>query len=172
MEARCLWFKGHGVVVFQEVVFGHEFFGHPEDYEYDSAVVDYNKRMMWVYDGTRVYSWTSSEKIIVPDIVLTHFVEEQLNRRSSTSLYDMIHMSNDFFKRECTTRIPIDMVQAHRKRIIAPIENWIPAAKIQRAWRRCISDPKYVLCRNRLTREFEQLENGHAQFHSSHPGDR
>jgi hypothetical protein len=31
--------------------------------------------------------------------------------------------------------------------------------KIQRAWRRCISDPAYMMCRKRISREFEELTN-------------
>ena len=32
------------------------------------------------------------------------------------------------------------------------------ATRIQRAWRRCVSDPSYKICRARLMREFEELQ--------------
>ena len=35
-------------------------------------------------------------------------------------------------------------------------ENYWAAQRIQRAWRRCISDPSYKVCRRRLDREFHE----------------
>ncbi len=32
------------------------------------------------------------------------------------------------------------------------------ATTIQQAWRRCISDPSYTMCKNRLAKEFEELQ--------------
>lgn len=37
------------------------------------------------------------------------------------------------------------------------IWQYIPATKLQRAWRRCISDPGYKVCRRRLEREFDGM---------------
>ncbi len=37
------------------------------------------------------------------------------------------------------------------------IWQYIPATRIQRAWRRCVSDPGYRVCRGRLEREFEGM---------------
>lgn len=32
------------------------------------------------------------------------------------------------------------------------------AMKIQKVWRRCVSNPAYCMCRRRLLREFHELE--------------
>ena len=37
------------------------------------------------------------------------------------------------------------------------IWQYIPATKLQRAWKRCISDPNYQMCKNRLLREAKEL---------------
>ncbi len=39
-------------------------------------------------------------------------------------------------------------------------EHFFDVIKIQRAWRRCISDPNYNVCRKRLLREFCEEEGG------------
>ena len=44
----------------------------------------------------------------------------------------------------------VKRIEARLKRF----EGYIPATKIQRAWKRCISNPSYKACRDRLTREF------------------
>jgi len=38
------------------------------------------------------------------------------------------------------------------------VREWfVKIQKVQRAWRECISNPKYMICRRRLLREFEEL---------------
>jgi hypothetical protein len=37
------------------------------------------------------------------------------------------------------------------------LKKYICANKIKRAWRRCISDPSYLICRKRLLREYKNL---------------
>ena len=38
------------------------------------------------------------------------------------------------------------------------VQEWFDKIqKVQRAWRECISNPKYMICRRRLLREFEEL---------------
>lgn len=37
---------------------------------------------------------------------------------------------------------------------------WHSAQVIQKSWRRCISDPAYSMCRNRLKREFDEMVGG------------
>jgi hypothetical protein len=37
---------------------------------------------------------------------------------------------------------------------IKRFENYTPAYKIQRAWRRCVSNPWYKVCKDRLLKEF------------------
>jgi hypothetical protein len=37
------------------------------------------------------------------------------------------------------------------------IRHWMAAAKIQRAWRRCIANPRYNICKKRLLIEFKVL---------------
>lgn len=157
MEADCLWFKRDGVVVLEGVTFGYSFFGRPSDYVYDSAVIDYKKRMMWVRDGSNVYPWVSESNLVVPDIFIMHFTENQLARKSSTSMYEMIHLLRDFFQGYCDSSIAIMEIQRHREAILTPLKNYIPASIIQRTWRRCVSDPNYVVCRSRLRKEFAEL---------------
>lgn len=43
----------------------------------------------------------------------------------------------------------VKRIEAKLKRF----EGYIPATKLQRAWKRCISDPNYLMCRRRLMRE-------------------
>lgn len=38
-------------------------------------------------------------------------------------------------------------------------EDDLMAYKIQKAWRRCISDPSYAVCKNRIKNEFINLSN-------------
>lgn len=160
MEANCLWVKNIGVTVLERVIFGYSFFGRPEDYMYDSVVIDYNKQIMRVYDGPNVYVMYSDDKLVVPDVFVMWFVDQQLSHKSSTNIYEMIKLMTNFFNRKCTktmTEIAISEIQMHRKNILDPLENWIPATIIQRAWKRCISDPNYTQCRNRLMTEFNSM---------------
>lgn len=48
------------------------------------------------------------------------------------------------------------MVKRIEKRL-KRFENYIPATKLQRAWRRCVSDPNYKMCRNRLAKEYSEF---------------
>ena len=47
------------------------------------------------------------------------------------------------------------MMKRIEKRLTRVYES-IHARKIQRAWRRCISDPNYQVCKRRLVREFSE----------------
>lgn len=47
------------------------------------------------------------------------------------------------------------MVKRIEKRL-KRFENYWAAHRIQRSWRRCISDPSYKVCRRRLIREFHE----------------
>lgn len=49
----------------------------------------------------------------------------------------------------------VKRIEAKLKRF----EGYIPATKLQRAWKRCISDPNYLMCRKRLQREANDIEN-------------
>lgn len=48
----------------------------------------------------------------------------------------------------------IKRIEAKLKRF----DGYIPATKLQRAWKRCISDPSYQICRKRLVREATEIE--------------
>lgn len=158
MEADCLWFKKQGVVVLEKCVFGYSFFGHPDDYIYDSVVIDYKKRTMWVYDGNRAHVWSSDTHLIVPNIFLIHFIEQRLAHKSSTNVYEMILLANEFFNTDCDTGIIISHVQSHYRTILDPLANYIPATVIQKTWKKCISNPNYTMCKSRLLREFIMLD--------------
>ncbi len=49
----------------------------------------------------------------------------------------------------------VKRIEAKLKRF----ENYWAAQRIQRAWKRCISDPYYTLCKKRLEREATEIEN-------------
>lgn len=160
MEAECMWFKADGVVVLEQCSFGFSFFGHPDDYIYDSALINYKNQLMVVYDGQMEYEWFSDEKLIVPDVFVTNFVENQLHKKSSTTVWDMIYLVQKFFKCKCTkdmSQIIIEGVKSHYNRILEPLNNYIPATIIQRTCKKCITDPGYKVCRNRLMREFGEM---------------
>jgi hypothetical protein len=36
------------------------------------------------------------------------------------------------------------------------IREWVAANTIRRCWLKCISDPAYMVCRNRLLREYSE----------------
>ena len=49
------------------------------------------------------------------------------------------------------------LLTCNKDDIIYSIRRYIAATRIQRTWRRIISDPSYLLCKRRLVREFDNL---------------
>lgn len=50
-------------------------------------------------------------------------------------------------------------VEDHRRRLrkVTDVMETLAARRIQRAWRRCVSDPRYAVCTRRLRAEFDDL---------------
>ena len=55
--------------------------------------------------------------------------------------------------------VPLDYNLVPLEPISEFSERWFAAKRIQRCWRRCIADPSYVACRNRLLIEFRQMNS-------------
>lgn len=157
MEASALWIKGRGLIVLEECTLGKEIYGRPHNYRFKSVVIDYLNRRMWAHDVSESFYWFGKTRLPVQDTVVSEYVSMEISKRSSVDLLELIPMMNDFFG-HCTpqmTTIAICELQNHRFPILDRVRNWIPSTMIQRAWKRCVSDPSYQVCRRRLMNEFQ-----------------
>lgn len=157
-----MWFKAPGVVVLENCILGKAVYGLPEDYRYDCVVIDHKGKRMWAYptgDKTRYFYWFVPTRLPVNPTILRELVAVSLSANMGMEIEDIMPILIDNFGRLRVdeTNVAVDYVFQTRFAVLQKIHNYIPAAKIQRAWRRCISDPRYYMCEARLLREFYEL---------------
>lgn len=162
MEARCVWFKAPGVAVIENCSLGVAIHGLPDDYRYDCVVVDHKGKRMWAYptgDKSKYFYWCLSSRVPINHTVLKELIAQKLSANMGLDIYDIIPILVDNFGilRQHEVQIAVEYVQNFRATILERLKNYIPASKIQRAWKRCITDPKYYMCEKRLLREFNQM---------------
>lgn len=160
MEAHFLWFKGPGLVVIEQCTIGRVLYERPEDYVYDHVVINFLTKHVYMYPTrTERLVFSASTYLPVPDLIVREFIELKLGERSSSDIYEILEHMDKFFG-HCTAGmcdIGIHEIEEHRRRILDPLVNYLPAAIIQRAWRRCITNPAYKVCRDRLWREASEI---------------
>lgn len=162
MEARCAWFKAPGVVVLENCILGKAVYGLPEDYRYDCVVIDHKGKRMWAYptgDKTKYFYWFVPTRLPVNPTIIRELVGVTLSANMGLDVQDIIPILTDHFGRlrfdELT--VVVDYVTVIRSAILNKLENYLPATKIQRTWKRCISDPRYYMCERRLLREYNDM---------------
>lgn len=151
MEADNMWFKSNGVVVLENCSLNREIYERPTDYKYDKVLIDFKNRRVFMYTGKDVLFFQSEIKLPCADLIVSEFVKLQLSMKSSLNIYQILELLIDTFGRstKTMTEIAIMEIQAHREHMYAE--------KIQECWRRCVSDPGYKVCRDRLEREFSEF---------------
>lgn len=127
------WFKDDGIVVLHDMILGMEVSGRPLDYVYESITLNFRKNRVTFSTGEIVYV----DNLEVSNSIMLEF----LRQRS-----DVIHF---FGNTQSATKA---MVLCYRLLEVEPV-----VTRIQRAWRRCVSDPAYKVCRDRLMREYNEL---------------
>lgn len=157
MEAQCMWQKSTGIFVLEKCIVNKSFYGRDLDHVYDSVVVDFVNKRMWVYDGSHTFFWSSFVSLPVPCTMLKEFIYQTIQAKPYVDVYEMIRLVKSNFGKckSSTTEIIIMEIQQYRHSILDKFENFLPAVKIQRSWKRCVSDPSYQVCRKRLMNEFQ-----------------
>ena len=151
------------MVVLEQCSINKEMFGRPADYMYDRIVINFPKRWVHMYPTESVHDvlfFQSTNNLPCSDLIVQEFINNQLSIRSSTDITEMVELLIGTFGR-CTSQMvnfATCIVINHRITITDRIENYIPPTIIQRTMKRCMTDPSYRVCSNRLRREFEGLE--------------
>ncbi len=113
----------------------------------------------WINDIDKI---SSEETFIHDDIWLLEMYKQDCNWIDLT-IYVHIDIIND------NPNLPWrrDYLSWNRstwKTEITPIEisirEWVAANTIKRAWKRSVTDPQFKICKNRLFREFKEMETG------------
>lgn len=116
----------------------------------DETFTDEDMRFLHLHID-REWNWTLLSLIVPFDLIR--------NNRDLPWNYHIVSLNRTVtYDDVCETpELPWDSVQTPCEPIDKTIRKWCAAKKIQKKWKRCISDPTHPVCRRRLLNEFEQF---------------